>query len=637
MESDFMETLEHLTPKPFTKKKFGECALELGFLTAEQVENVTAMQQEISSSRRIGHIFAQQGLLDSEQVAQIVAMQFSLDYVKLDHVAPELVNMVPPALMTRHRFLPYRLTSDTFTIAMFKPRNMIRIVDELELLLDMEIALVVASEDRIEKFLKELEISQNIMGAISDDLCLPGITADESADDILSLENITAEENPTIKLINTTILDAINKRASDIHIESSETGVIIRYRIDGMLYQATDSLDIQHQSPMISRIKVMSELDISEKRIPQDGRFKIKLRDRYIDFRVSILPTIYGEDAVLRILDRKGAADGAKDFTLDAMDLPSNEIKRLKRVIHAPYGMFLMTGPTGSGKTTTLYRALSEVRSNDVKIITIEDPVEYQLKGIVQIQVNEKKGLTFARGLRSILRHDPDKILVGEIRDAETARIAIQSALTGHLVFTTVHANRSFEVINRFTHMDIKSFDLMSALNCVAAQRLIRTLCACKESALIPPEELITSGLDPDQCGRISFYQPKGCDRCKGTGFKGRKAIIELLELDDEMREMVNQQISVKHIKKKAADSGTIFLRQAALAEVLRGRTPLEEANRITFVESQKDAEIKLDTQNILKRIREKDCSPDENSVLANSVAPDRDGGLKNLYQNGAD
>ncbi|MCD6184266.1 MAG: type II/IV secretion system protein, partial [Deltaproteobacteria bacterium] len=353
--------------------------------------------------------------------------------------------------------------------------------------------------------------------------------------------------------------------------------------IDGMLHQATDPLDIQHLGPIVSRIKVMSELDISEKRIPQDGRFKLKIMDRYIDFRISILPTINGENAVIRILDREHLEADAGEFRLEGMELPPKELAKLKRLIKAPYGMFLMTGPTGSGKTTTLYRALSEVNRKDVKIITIEDPVEYQLKGIVQMPVNVKKGLTFARGLRSILRHDPDKILVGEIRDAETAQIALQSALTGHLVFTTVHANSSFEVINRFTHMGIEAYNLMAALNCIAAQRLIRTLCDCKIEIKPTAADMAESGLDPVKLRGKTFYKARGCELCNGTGYKGRKAILEIVELNDNIKEMFINKASTTELKKMASVSGTTFLRKAALREVVNGETTIEEANRVTF------------------------------------------------------
>ena len=453
------------------------------------------------------------------------------------------------------------------------------------MLTDLEVSAVVASEKNIRRAISRLKTARNIIDNAPDQVQLSVVKESDKGEYTLSAEKVSAEESPIVKLVDSTILDAINKRASDIHIETTTKGIIIRYRINGMLHQATNPIDAKHQSPIISRIKVMSELDISEKRIPQDGRFKLKVAERFIDFRISILPTIFGEDAVIRILDRESIAGRRGDFRLDAMGFAEYELLRIRRMISAPYGMFLMTGPTGSGKTTTLYGALSEINHKDTKIITIEDPVEYQLEGIVQIPVNEKKGLTFARGLRSILRHDPDKILVGEIRDPETAQIALQSALTGHMVFTTVHANRSFDVINRFTHMGIQPENLMAALNCIASQRLIRTLCECKVRYTPDEAELLESGLSPKMVKGYDFFTPKGCERCQGTGYRGRKAVIEIMEMNDEMREMFISRAAITQIKQMARESGTVFLRRAALQEVFNGVTTLREANRVTFVE----------------------------------------------------
>jgi len=521
--------------------KFGDWAVKLGFMTREQLDYVNSKMN--ITQQRVGQICIQEGFIDDEKLAQIIAIQHAYEYVTLkDDVDPDLLDMVPLELMTKYQFVPYEMRGGTFVIAMAEPRNFLKAIDELEILLDMDISIVVASERKIKDLLKKIESSSSMV-AVSEDMRLPLVRESDKGEDILSIEKVSMEESPIVKLIDSTILDAINKRASDIHIETSEEGVIIRYRIDGMLHQATEPLDQKYQAPIVSRIKVMSELDISEKRVPQDGRFKLKVRDRNIDFRVSILPTIFGEDVVIRILDRENLVAEVGDFRLDSMDLPPHELTRLRRMIHAPYGMFLMTGPTGSGKTTTLYRALSEINTKEEKVITIEDPVEYQLKGIVQIPVNEKKGLTFARGLRSILRHDPDKILVGEIRDPETAQIALQSALTGHLVFTTVHANSSFEVINRFIHMGIEPYNLMAALNCIVAQRLIRTLCECKEPIRLAKDRLKESGLNPERYADHIFYEAKGCELCKGTGYRGRKAIVELIELNDDIREGFVQRI----------------------------------------------------------------------------------------------
>ena len=571
-----------MSVKAYKKLRFGEWAIKLGFMNNEQLDQILSKQN--ITKQRVGHICLQEGIMDEEKLAQIIAMQFSYPYIQMENPPdPDLFKLIPFELMTRYQFIPYEKKGDKLIVALAEPDNFMDVIDRLEMLVDLDISVAIAGSKKIRQFLKSFEASRNMIDTVSDDMRLPLVTQSDQGEDILSFERVSAEESQTVKLIDSTILDAINKQASDIHIEASDSGIIIRYRIDGMLHQATDPLDIQHLGPIVSRIKVMSELDISEKRIPQDGRFKLKIMDRYIDFRISILPTINGENAVIRILDREHLEADAGEFRLEGMELPPKELEKLKRLIKAPYGMFLMTGPTGSGKTTTLYRALSEVNRKDVKIITIEDPVEYQLKGIVQMPVNVKKGLTFARGLRSILRHDPDKILVGEIRDAETAQIALQSALTGHLVFTTVHANSSFEVINRFTHMGIEAYNLMAALNCIVAQRLIRTLCDCKIEIKPTAADMAESGLDPVKLREKIFYKASGCELCKGTGYKGRKAILEIVELNDNIKEMFINKASTTELKKMASASGTTFLRKAAIREVINGETTIEEANRVTF------------------------------------------------------
>ncbi|RJR44814.1 MAG: type II/IV secretion system protein [Desulfobacteraceae bacterium] len=573
----------------FKRQRFGDLCIQMGFMTEEQLKSAMA-KQEIAQER-LGKICIREGLLDEEQLARVIAAQYDYAYTELDGIKDaELLKLAPVELMSKYRFVPVEKRDNTLVVAISEPADFVRALDSLEILFDMPIAVVIASEARIQGALKKVESDHNVLENLSDDMRLPLVKESESGEVTLSLEKVSAEDSPIVRLVDSTILDALNKKASDIHIESSDQGVIIRYRIDGMLHRITEPLHIHYQSPIISRIKVMSELDISEKRIPQDGRFKVKVKDRNIDFRVSIVPTIFGEDAVIRILDRETLMPDAREYRLENLQLPARQLSIIRRLIRAPYGMFLVTGPTGSGKTTTLYTALSEVNNPNQKIITIEDPVEYQLKGIAQIQVNEKKGLTFARGLRSILRHDPDKILVGEIRDEETAQIALQSALTGHLVFTTVHANSSFEVINRFIHMGIEPYDLVAALNCIIAQRLVRVLCDCKIA--VSPEELGTylldSEVDERQCGDRPVFRENelGCDICKGSGFKGRRAIMELIEMTDDMKEAFLQKLSITSFKKKAKEAGTTFLRQAALELVVNGVTSLGEANRVTFIES---------------------------------------------------
>ena len=401
----------------------------------------------------------------------------------------------------------------------------------------------------------------------------------------LSIKSISEDTSPVIKLVHSTLYDALRTEASDIHLETTNDGLMIKYRIDGVL-STIGSADGQHVAEqVISRIKVISELDIAENRVPQDGRFTVSMRGRDIDVRVSIMPSIFGEDAVLRILDKQALTDQVKGLRLDFLGFDETSIASLRKMANEPYGMMLVTGPTGSGKTTTLYAAISEINTGEDKIITIEDPVEYQLPGILQIPVNEKKGLTFARGLRSILRHDPDKIMVGEIRDPETAQIAIQSALTGHLVFTTVHANNVLDVIGRFMHMGVDLYNFVSAMNGILAQRLVRVNCPqCAVEELPDAALLKSSDLTVEQVKHYHFKVGKGCGHCRGTGYKGRRAIAELLSLNDEIREMIIERAPARLIRDAAARNGTRFLREVALDLVKDGVTTLKEINRVTFV-----------------------------------------------------
>jgi general secretion pathway protein E len=399
----------------------------------------------------------------------------------------------------------------------------------------------------------------------------------------LSLATINADSSPVVKLVHSTVYDALKAGASDIHLETRPGGLAVRYRVDGVLVHIATLGGTDLCEQVISRVKVMSELDIAERRVPQDGRFKLALKGRPIDFRVSVMPSVHGEDAVLRILDKQALTDELHGLRLDALGFDEDMVKRVRRLAQLPYGMLLVTGPTGSGKTTTLYAAISETNTGQDKIVTIEDPVEYQLQGVLQIPVNEKKGLTFARGLRSILRHDPDKIMVGEIRDPETAQIAIQSALTGHLVFTTVHANNVFDVLGRFSHMQVDAYAFVSALNGILAQRLVRIVCEQCAEPNHPTNELIAqSGLPLPAVAGWSFRSGRGCAHCRGTGYKGRVAIGELLILNDELREAIVVHAPARRLKELALAGGSKLLRTAALELVERGTTTLLEANRVT-------------------------------------------------------
>lgn len=426
-------------------------------------------------------------------------------------------------------------------------------------------------------------------GMLAMDALAPAAAPDEAASDesieSLSLDSIHGQSSAIVRLTNSTLYDAYKAGASDIHLESSGEGLRVKYRLDGVLSLMAEPAGVQTAEQVISRIKVMAELDISERRVPQDGRFKVRINQREVDFRVSVMPSIHGEDAVLRILDKSALTDQMSSLTLDALGFRPDMMRQVRRLAREPYGMFLVTGPTGSGKTTTLYAVLSEVNTGRDKIITIEDPVEYQLPDVLQIPVNEKKGLTFAKGLRSILRHDPDKILVGEIRDAETAQIAIQSALTGHLVFSTVHANNAFDVIGRFRHMAVAPQSFVSAINGILAQRLVRLNCTQCSVAVRPDAELIAdSGLADSDLSGFDFRQGSGCPNCRGSGYKGRRAVVELLLLDDNMRELIVAEAPLRRLREEASRSGMREIRAASLDLVRDGLSTLEEINRVTFV-----------------------------------------------------
>jgi type IV pilus assembly protein PilB len=523
---------------------------------------------------------------DEVQKAREVAERYGLVYVDVGSFAPdpEILKAVPVELMFRHNFLPYRKEAGRLVLVMADPTDLL-VVDELSLMLQTPIQPAVGAPTAIQEALKRSQGTQRVLEEASESFKIQ-VLRDDEGEETLSIDTIQADESPLVRLVDSAIFDALNRRASDIHIETRDAEVVIKYRIDGVLQPAMKPIAREHHSTLISRIKVMAELDIAEKRVPQDGRFRVKIRGRSVDFRVSIMPSIHGEDAVIRILDKESLSKAFSSLRLDVLGFDPNELTRFRRFIREPYGMVLVTGPTGSGKTTTLYAALSEIKNEEDKIITIEDPVEYQLRGVTQIPVNEKKGLTFARGLRSILRHDPDKIMVGEIRDAETAEIAIQSALTGHLVFTTVHANNVIDVLGRFLNMGIEPYNFVSALNCVQAQRLVRTICAhCRRETRAAPELLRESGLDPDLHLDVPFYEGGGCLECAGTGYKGRQAISELLDLSDRVRELILERRSSAEIKRAAQEEGMVFLRECAVSKAKAGHTTLQEINKVTFVE----------------------------------------------------
>lgn len=521
--------------------------------------------------------------------AEKLAQRYRLPFVALDEYPVDyaLVQSLPVDLMLRNKFIPLRRDNGHLIIAMSDPSDLL-LLDELRTQLRAQLRVEVATRSAIEAVLRKGDASKRVLDEATEGFRASLVREGEQGEEIIDLERLSsdAEMSPIIKLVDTIVFTALERRASDIHIETREQDVMVRYRIDGALYEAMPPIDIQHHQTIISRIKVMSELDIAERRIPQDGRFRMRIKGRRVDFRVSIIPSVYGEDSVIRILDKEQINESFKDLKLEVVGFDPHLLVEFRRFIHEPYGMVLVTGPTGSGKTTTLYAALNEIKNDEDKIITIEDPVEYQLRGITQIQVNEKKGLTFARGLRSILRHDPDKIMVGEIRDTETAQIAINSALTGHLVFTTVHANNVIDVIGRFLNMGIEPYNFVSALNCVLAQRLIRTLCTrCRETCHPTDEELRESGLNPEKYRDRVYYNSVGCEICNHTGYRGRTAIHELLEMSDNIREMIIARKPGSEVRRAATAEGLGSLRESAVRLVFEGQTTLHEINRVTFVE----------------------------------------------------
>ncbi len=522
--------------------------------------------------------------------AHAVAARYRCEFVDLreGNIDHDLFRSVPVDLMFRYNFVPLRAQGGNLDIAVADPRNL-NTIDELSLLLNKKLRVKVATMSQITELLKKTEQSQRVLEEVTEGFTLDVVVDEENSDETLSIDKLTAIDSdiaPVIKLVDTTIFNALERRASDIHIESRDQEVAIKYRIDGVLHYAMPPISKDWQSTIISRIKVMSELDIAERRVPQDGRFRVRYKGRLIDFRVSVMPTIHGEDAVLRVLDKESMSEKFSKLSLEVVGFSDSDLLKFRRYILEPYGMVLVTGPTGSGKTTTLYAALSEIKNDEDKIITIEDPVEYQIKGITQIPVNEKKGLTFARGLRSILRHDPDKIMVGEIRDQETAQIAINSALTGHLVFTTVHANNVFDVLGRFLNMGVEPYNFVSALNCILAQRLVRVICEfCKRPVSYKDEFYVESGLNPaDWQGKL-LYEGTGCFECGGTGFRGRSAIHELLDLSDHIREVILDKRPTSELKRVAREEGMTFLRESAVQKVLAGITTLKEINKVTFIE----------------------------------------------------
>ena len=560
-------------------KRLTEVLIEGGWVSPDHLQE--AQERGLEGSRLARHLI-EAAHLSEEELARARARQYGLPFLDLTAVATDLdlIQQIPPILLKSAACFPFRRSDGRLAVAVADPGDL-PLLDELRLCLG-ETELAVASPVQIRAKLQGVETTERMLQELTQDFQLSLVTdADETP---LSLERVKEDESPIIKLVDTIILHALERRASDVHLEGTERHLVVKYRIDGTLYPAMEPLDRGYQEAIVSRIKIMADLNIAERRVPQDGRFKLRLNRRTIDFRVSVMPSDFGEAVVIRVLDKEAITAELSELSLERLGFPEADMKRFRRTIHRPHGMILVTGPTGSGKTTTLYAAISEINRGLDKIITIEDPIEYQLHNVVQIPVNEKKGLTFARGLRSILRHDPDKIMVGEIRDPETAQIAVQAALTGHLVFTTVHANNIIDVVGRLIHMGLEPYNFVSALNCILTQRLVRLTCLrCKIQATPSPELLEESSLAalPD----APLFEGKGCPECLHTGYRGRTGIFELVEITDRIRQAVLDRRPAAEIRAIARDEGTTPLRQAALNKVYAGLTTLLEINRMTFAE----------------------------------------------------
>ena len=571
--------------RSITRPTLADVLVAQGMLPKHTVDQALARLSGVTAE--LGSTLVSEGMLSEDQLARALAVQFGLPFDPLTDFRVDQVfyDRLSVKLMQRHPFAPISEQHGRLTVAIPDPQNLLAL-DELELLIGRELELIVSSKSAILAALEHSEGSSQALRELEAEYRSVLVKEDERGEEILTTDRDGEDQSPAVKLLDSILLSALQRRASDIHIEAADRATKVKLRVDGILVPAMEPLDIRLHAPLVSRLKVMSDLDIAERRVPQDGSFRMRLERKTVDFRVSILPSVFGESVVIRLLDREAITTGVSALRLDRLGFNEEDLKRFRRASTRPYGMVLVTGPTGSGKTTTLYAAITEMNIKEDKLITIEDPVEYQLPGVVQIPVNEKKGLTFARGLRSILRHDPDKIMVGEIRDPETAQIAIQSALTGHLVLTTVHANNVFDVIGRFASMGIDSYNFLAALNCVLAQRLIRMLCLnCRVPVSIDQALAEESGLDYEEYKDVPFYQGKGCHECLGTGYRGRQCITEFLDLTDEIKEMILADRPLSEIRYRAVTGGMITLRQSALRKVIEGKTTLREINRVTFSE----------------------------------------------------
>lgn len=558
-------------------KLIGQLLVQKGLISVEQLENALAEKEK--TGRFLGEICIDLGYVDEDNFYHILAEQFGTSYIKLKHaeIPHNVIELVPPKLATHYKIMPIDTEGITLTIAMSNPMD-IHTLDELKLLLNKDIKTVLASEWDINEAIKKYygvgaDTIERIMPDKSESsLASQGQMA--ATHDIVS----SAEDASIIKFVNQILMDAYKDRASDIHIEPYEDELKIRYRIDGVLYDTKVPPNIKgFQSAIISRIKIMAHLDIAERRLPQDGRIKVKVGEDEMDLRVSILPSAFGESIVIRLLSTKVF------FGLENLGFLRHDLDTFERLIKEPHGIVFVTGPTGSGKTTTLYAALSKINNKDKKILTIEDPIEYQIKGIIQVQVHPRIGLTFSQGLRSMLRHDPDIMMVGEVRDYETAEITIRVALTGHLVFSTLHTNDASGGITRLIDMGVEPFLVASSVNAFIAQRLVRVICPeCKVESKNEQRLLEELKLSDQEITGLKVYRGKGCESCKFTGYKGRTAIYEILVVNDAIRELILKKSSSEDIKRKALTFGMKTLRQDGFLKMKAGITTPEEILRVT-------------------------------------------------------
>ena len=565
-------TLDPVDPSRDSWQRFGDILVGIGKIGARDLDRAMAAQREMGGS--LDRVLVSLGLVSELDASRALAEHLKLPFVTADafpESLPEPDGLLPDFLKTHH-VLPLRVESGQLDVAMAAPQDEF-VLKALRLTTGLVVRPAVGLPSDIDKALSRFldEPSSDPEQAEAGDF-------DTDAGDFVEHLRDLASEAPVIRLVNTIIGRVIELRASDIHLEPFDDGLHVRYRVDGVLHPG-EVVPSQQGAAVSSRVKLLAHLDIAERRLPQDGRIKTRVKGRELDLRVSTVPTVHGESVVMRVLDRASVR-----FSLEDMGFEKDTLARFNQLVHRPHGILLVTGPTGSGKTTTLYAALSEINHGRDKIITIEDPVEYQLPGILQIPVNDKKGLTFARGLRSILRHDPDKIMVGEIRDKETAEIAVQSALTGHLVLSTVHANNVYDVFGRFHHIGVDLYSFVSALNGVTAQRLVRLNCPhCAVPYRPTDEELVDAGLTAKAVKGYNFMRGRGCGDCRGSGYRGRKAVAEVLTMNPEIAELIVERRSVRQIVEAAQRNGTRSLYEDALSLVATGETTLEEVRRVTL------------------------------------------------------